>query len=208
MHRKFASKKRVGIGGHELGQRRMLWGVGSAMLTALRNFLTADEVVITRTCRCHAAPGRSSRRRCKQANTTTTSIIWSLEHVISVGLLIIGECSGFYGCEHLLDRGGSPRVRRGGIAGTPDECWLLWDWWTVAGLGAAVSWSHMLVHLPDTTKSKAARGYALIDTAHLGEVAWSSDLVCRDRALAADTLHRFEWDPRRMNVSQKHNLRN
>ena len=50
----------------------------------------------------------------------------------------------------------------------------------------------MLVHLPDTTKSKAARGYALIDTAHLGEVAWSSDLVCRDRALAADTPHRFE----------------
>ena len=90
-HRKFASKKRAGIGGHELGQRRMLRGVGSAMLTALRNFLTADEVVITRTCRCHAAPGRSSRRRGKQANTTTTPITWSLEHVISVGLLIIGE---------------------------------------------------------------------------------------------------------------------
>ena len=48
-HREFALKKRVGIGGHELGQRRMLRGVGSAMLTALRNFLTADEVVSTRT---------------------------------------------------------------------------------------------------------------------------------------------------------------
>ena len=127
-HRKFASKKTVGIGGHELGQRRMLWGVGSAMLTALRNFLTADEVVITRICRCHAAPGRSSRRRCKQANTPTTSISRSL--VISVGLLIIGECSGFCGCGHLLDRGGLPVVRRGFIAGSSDECWLLWDWWT------------------------------------------------------------------------------
>ena len=43
---------------------------------------------------------------------------------------------------------------------------------------ATVSWNRMLVHLPDTTKSEAARGYALIDTAHLSEVAWSSDLVC------------------------------
>ena len=75
----------------------------------------------------------------------------------------------------------------------------MYDWWTPS-LVAAVSWNHMLVHLPDTTKSRAARGYAPIGTAYLGEVAWSSDLVCRDRALAADTLHRFEWDPRRMNV--------
>ena len=79
---------------------------------------------------------------------------------------------------------------------------------TAAGPGAAVSWNHMFVHLPDKTKSRVARGYAPIGTARLGEVALSSNLVCRDRALAVDTLHRFEWDPRRMNVPQKHNLRN
>ena len=40
------------------------------------NFLTAGEVVSTRAYRFHAAPGRSSR--CKQSDTPTTSIIWSV----------------------------------------------------------------------------------------------------------------------------------
>jgi hypothetical protein len=74
--------------------------------------------------------GHGQVRLCKALGCGIASAFLSLARAAYHwrGQLIIGEGSGFCGCEHPLDRGGLPGVRRGGIAGTSDGRWLLWDW--------------------------------------------------------------------------------